>query len=265
MPTMSAKRDHPRMYGEHYKHRGSITPNPGSSPHVRGALAAYLHSAVAPGIIPACAGSTDGNVGPATVRRDHPRMCGEHQTGCAQSIQSSGSSPHVRGALARLPAWRACHGIIPACAGSTEPLKPPRIVPGDHPRMCGEHMRNRRSTRRQKGSSPHVRGALPQSYQPVFQLGIIPACAGSTAWPSGRPRPHRDHPRMCGEHIASPLQVACFSGSSPHVRGAPCGSTASTTNTGIIPACAGSTVTPCMLLMTCRDHPRMCGEHLSCA
>ena len=30
--------DHPRMCGEHYKHRGSITPNPGSSPHVRGAL-----------------------------------------------------------------------------------------------------------------------------------------------------------------------------------------------------------------------------------
>ena len=36
-PISCHRRDHPRMCGEHYKHRGSITPNPGSSPHVRGA------------------------------------------------------------------------------------------------------------------------------------------------------------------------------------------------------------------------------------
>ena len=208
------------MCGEHRRPLCRWSGTRGSSPHVRGALAAYLHSAVAPGIIPACAGSTDGNVGPATVRRDHPRMCGEHQTGCAQSIHSSGSSPHVRGALARLPAWRACHGIIPACAGSTEPLKPPRIVPGDHPRMCGEHMRNRRSTRRQKGSSPHVRGAPACAIASVRTSGIIPACAGSTSAAQQASTGYGDHPRMCGEHIVIVKMSENIAGSSPHVRGA---------------------------------------------
>ena len=151
--------DHPRMCGEHRRPLCRWSGTRGSSPHVRGALAAYLHSAVAPGIIPACAGSTDGNVGPATVRRDHPRMCGEHQTGCAQSIHSSGSSPHVRGALARLPAWRACHGIIPACAGSTCEIVDRRDGRRDHPRMCGEHFFTTFRLETSSGSSPHVRGA----------------------------------------------------------------------------------------------------------
>ena len=75
----AAGRDHPRMCGEHYKHRGSITPNPGSSPHVRGArMALWNH---------------------ATAIRDHPRMCGEHYDGRKSFYGKAGSSPHVRGAL----------------------------------------------------------------------------------------------------------------------------------------------------------------------
>ena len=50
--------DHPRVCGEHYKHRGSITPNPGSSPRMRGTLMHFIPPSSWLGIIPAYAGNT---------------------------------------------------------------------------------------------------------------------------------------------------------------------------------------------------------------
>ena len=203
MPTMSAKRDHPRMYGEHYKHRGSITPNPGSSPHVRGAL--FWCSGVCPdsGIIPACAGSTVDHFVVGLERGDHPRMCGEHLPLIFTPPLRPGSSPHVRGARMAMSARPRCAGIIPACAGSTRPAAPNQSIPRDHPRMCGEHPINAPTSTARAGSSPHVRGARHHSGGCAAYGGIIPACAGSTIETNRLLQVGRDHPRMCGEHLHS--------------------------------------------------------------
>ena len=70
--------DHPRMRGEHFTPGRSGRSISGSSPHARGAPTSPSPSATAPGIIPACAGSTRC---PRRVLRfgwDHPRMRGEH-------------------------------------------------------------------------------------------------------------------------------------------------------------------------------------------
>ena len=261
MPTMSAKRDHPRMYGEHYKHRGSITPNPGSSPHVRGAL--FWCSGVCPdsGIIPACAGNTEPLKPPRIVPGDHPRMCGEHNFTGGTLSGCLGSSPHVRGALINALPDLNGKGIIPACAGSTRQGRRPRGARRDHPRMCGEHRRFPHESVADAGSSPHVRGALRKQVDKGRKLGIIPACAGSTgAWPV-HARPHRDHPRMCGEHLGLYNPSRLSWGSSPHVRGARVGIASILSDCGIIPACAGSTLYEAITTVLERDHPRMCGEH----
>ena len=50
-------------------------------------------------------------------------------------------------------------------------------------------------------------------------------------------------------------------GSSPHVRGAQHWAGPFQQNGGIIPACAGSTITRLCARPKPRDHPRMCGEH----
>ena len=220
MPTMSAKRDHPRMYGEHYKHRGSITPNPGSSPHVRGAL--FWCSGVCPdsGIIPACAGSTVDHFVVGLERGDHPRMCGEHLPRIFTPPLRPGSSPHVRGARMAMSARPRCAGIIPACAGSTRPAAPNQSIPRDHPRMCGEHWRDYQRGVLATGSSPHVRGAPACAIASVRTSGIIPACAGSTSAAQQASTGYGDHPRMCGEHIVIVKMSENIAGSSPHVRGA---------------------------------------------
>ena len=174
-------RDHPRMCGEHFTTTGSPYCSSGSSPHVRGAPTGDLLGVTIGGIIPACAGSTPTATRPSREPRDHPRMCGEHLPDVSLAVPLPGSSPHVRGALARRFASGSATGIIPACAGST-PMSPTgRGAMWDHPRMCGEHSRPMKSRSNCGGSSPHVRGARQSRSLINLSLGIIPACAGSTS------------------------------------------------------------------------------------
>ena len=188
-------------------------------------------------------------------------MCGEHFIISARGLGKTGSSPHVRGALSQLQCPCRWLGIIPACAGST--LFCHRFFGRfrDHPRMCGEHLPESAICGHSRGSSPHVRGA--QNLLPIMQDldGIIPACAGSTvSWRIRRP-PCRDHPRMCGEHNRGSSFGQSHKGSSPHVRGARQACDDALQESGIIPACAGSTTVGKTKLLFIWDHPRMCGEH----
>ena len=111
------------------------------------------------------------------------------------------------------------------------------------------------------GSSPHARGAPALSGACVAGIGIIPACAGSTAASSSDVEAKRDHPRMRGEHFLSRNVSDPTKGSSPHARGAPNVSPSVRAFAGIIPACAGSTLSPSRIKLLRRDHPRMRGEH----
>ena len=154
-------------------------------------------------------------------------------------------------------------GIIPACAGNTSAHSSTCATSGDHPRMCGEHMsssllapclsgssphvRGTPTSLARKdepsGSSPHVRGTLIVSSQHMPDTRIIPACAGNTY------------------NLMFDLQP--LMGSSPHVRGTLVLNWNSTILSGIIPACAGNTRSTTAASWRTRDHPRMCGEHLS--
>ena len=188
-------------------------------------------------------------------------MCGEHDTTCTRSPRDTGSSPHVRGAHSTRPSAHCRTGIIPACAGSTPTWVRLCASNGDHPRMCGEHRTGRPYFAIVQGSSPHVRGALLHLRVDARDRGIIPACAGSTHHESDGADDERDHPRMCGEHFQTKRARIRLSGSSPHVRGAPHLMAELRGQSGIIPACAGSTALISINSPVSRDHPRMCGEH----
>ena len=70
----------------------------------------------------------------------------------------------------------------------------------DHPRMRGEHVASTVSKAASAGSSPHARGTPQGAAERPEQVGIIPACAGNTTFPSLEAEAMRDHPRMRGEH-----------------------------------------------------------------
>ena len=191
----------------------------GSSPRVRGTQILIDLAASSSGIIPACAGTTLRESKARRATRDHPRVCGEHLLLLPCLLRCLGSSPRVRGTplyteLGALPV-----GIIPACAGNTETCFPRRANAWDHPRVCGEHVDFDWKTVQLTGSSPRVRGTLPEDCQHGHDHGIIPACAGNTRFTTSRSRCTRDHPRVCGEHVVPFAAPQDAVGSSPRVRG----------------------------------------------
>ena len=190
-------------------------------------------------------------------------MRGEHHILTSQKTILLGSSPHARGARGSGRFSRLISGIIPACAGSTPAKVSTPPAHGDHPRMRGEHNFGDGEDDRVTGSSPHARGALGGHERLCVEVGIIPACAGSTPLSPCHGRLRRDHPRMRGEHASGHALCGSAVGSSPHARGARRADRVISSKLGIIPACAGST----RLFAACRhaprDHPRMRGEHLS--
>ena len=89
----------------------------GSSPHVRGFVAAQAGFRASDRFIPACAGFCTAVSSVVVDQRVHPRMCGVLFARIRLKHALGGSSPHVRG-------FEIQHGIvgvagrfIPACAG----------------------------------------------------------------------------------------------------------------------------------------------------
>ena len=198
-----AAQDHPRIRGEHELVVVGHDEPQGSSPHTRGALGAGGAPARVAGIIPAYAGSTRKAWSASSVRRDHPRIRGEHDRGRPAGAGGAGSSPHTRGAPPIPVKDRIDSRIIPAYAGSTPGSGTIAGSSQDHPRIRGEHGLLGHAHLSAQGSSPHTRGAPGSPRLAGGGVRIIPAYAGST---SGRRRGCQarwDHPRIRGEHAKS--------------------------------------------------------------
>ena len=139
-PTGSCSRaDHPRIRGEHRILPAGQTLPGGSSPHTRGAPDHAERSLHCPGIIPAYAGSTHIDSRFFQLKRDHPRIRGEHRWTVRGTDSRTQSSPHTRGAPSSSAHPRPRPRIIPAYAGSTWPARAPLSLRPDHPRIRGEH------------------------------------------------------------------------------------------------------------------------------
>ena len=91
----------------------------GSSPRMRGAPGHWSLGDSQWRIIPADAGSTIRPMVVAPYTEDHPRGCGEHWASCLAAVTPPGSSPRMRGALAKIRHDLGKVRIIPADAGST--------------------------------------------------------------------------------------------------------------------------------------------------
>ena len=117
--SIGATRDHPRVCGEHPSPSARRQYAQGSSPRVRGTLFTTDAGTSINGIIPACAGNTDGGSLAEFMERDHPRVCGEHYYSHSLLSSALGSSPRVRGTRYAVVLHHRRVGIIPACAGNT--------------------------------------------------------------------------------------------------------------------------------------------------
>ena len=201
--TAATRGDHPRIRGEHRGQPHQRGPRDRIIPAYAGSTRYQLSMALsAMGSSPHTRGAPSNGPRIRSAISDHPRIRGEHSHSTCSSLLLSVDHPRIRGEHVRTPmAQIQCSGIIPAYAGSTRKRDNGLVLT--------------------TGSSPHTRGA--------------PRARGV------RHRPHRDHPRIRGEHLqrrggqrqlrgiipayagstsGSATTAIRAEGSSPHTRGA---------------------------------------------
>ena len=149
---------HPRACGENSIEETTGALAAGSSPRVRGKhLQVDAHRRVRR-LIPARAGKTVSPWRSPRTRKAHPRACGENLCSRRPCRRKIGSSPRVRGKLARRLHPPRRGWLIPARAGKTDGGPAAGVGPGAHPRACGENPTRRGARGGRPGSSPRVRG-----------------------------------------------------------------------------------------------------------
>ena len=215
-PCQSA---HPRVCGENWPARVSVSLAKGSSSRVRGKLTGELIHRRSAGLIPACAGKTNRIASLVSNLPAHPRVCGENGIRRGKPTSPPGSSPRVRGKRLDGLQVDAADGLIPACAGKTSASRPRTARLPAHPRMCGENRRARWDAGIAWGSSPRVRGKQAREGYPFLFDGLIPACAGKTRTAPSTASASEAHPRVCGENRPLLAPYVPLGGSSPRVRG----------------------------------------------
>ncbi len=149
---------HPRACGEHWPEFPIGNPTLGSSPRMRGTPCKILLCWWMGRFIPAHAGNTPCGPGSHRFPAVHPRACGEHTGEMRQNVPSPGSSPRMRGTLAKLLPQQIVDRFIPAHAGNTDHVRGEWRVLSVHPRACGEHMPLTVRWVTTDGSSPRMRG-----------------------------------------------------------------------------------------------------------
>ena len=126
--------------------------------------------------------------------------------------------------------------------------------------MCGEQKLAWTYWQHSEGSPPRVRGTAKCLRDMSQKKRITPACAGNSYSSHQRTPQAQDHPRVCGEQLASKLLMVLFKGSPPRVRGTGAGKSVAYEGAGITPACAGNSCALPKPQRPSRDHPRVCGE-----
>ena len=196
---MTSPKDHPRLRGEHLIKLSFTMARSGSPPPTRGTHICLCCRLPYWRITPAYAGNTfclSWNTHPC---EDHPRLRGEHSSGCCLKSFDLGSPPPTRGTPFTDSIVRLWPRITPAYAGNTNRMTGATNPIEDHPRLRGEHSRLACAKGYLLGSPPPTRGTHIVASANIDHLG--------------------DHPRLRGEHLSSQLSCHSALGSPPPTRG----------------------------------------------
>ena len=171
---------YPRVCGGNGTYRSLLPGGGGLSPRVRGKHLWFALPEKYRGSIPACAGETYAQPGPAGPAQVYPRVCGGNALGLGRRWRWRGLSPRVRGKHPPGVAGTVGRRSIPACAGETTSYLMPGSPAMVYPRVCGGNWETLTLTGPRRGLSPRVRGKHRHKCGAACNLRSIPACAGET-------------------------------------------------------------------------------------
>ncbi len=150
-------------------------------------------------ITPAYAGKRDSIPQQSSLRRDHPRVCGEKRRDRLDYYFPQGSPPRVRGKASQYATSHPAARITPAYAGKRAWFSYCGCQDRDHPRVCGEKALSTFSSRKNSGSPPRMRGKVLCGRSSAGRHGITPAYAEKRGRTIRVNRTVKDYPRVCGE------------------------------------------------------------------
>ena len=177
------------------------------------------------------------------------------------SIHENGSSPLTRGKHRGPYQARPDGRLIPAHAGKTGTGATRWRAWPAHPRSRGENYGISWRKRGEAGSSPLTRGKLDHLGGGCGVVGLIPAHAGKTRWPTRAGTRQAAHPRSRGENAHAARITPSVAGSSPLTRGKREHGSPGVAGLGLIPAHAGKTDLRCHAIFLTWAHPRSRGEN----
>ena len=179
-PEDTAGRDHPRVCGEKSQSTSASPRALGLPPRMRGKGVKQSNSRIRMGITPAYAGKSCIYRSTTSISWDHPRVCGEKAYSLVINGSEWGSPPRMRGKGTKRCSSRRGGRITPAYAGKSKRIAPSSVLFGDHPRVCGEKLRESRGLNRTRGSPPRMRGKAIEKRLAAVETGITPAYAGKS-------------------------------------------------------------------------------------
>ena len=190
-----------------------------------------------------------------------PRVCGEYSFAPVVLVDSSGSTPRMRGIWILCNEFRNNHRFTPAYAGNIKSTIFNFLSMKVHPRVCGEYICVQSLFAGFVGSPPRMRGIWCASWLLNYIRRFTPAYAGNIfCWQARLPF-GKVHPRVCGEYWLQFLRFACLLGSPPRMRGIFLSSATQTSYLRFTPAYAGNMVSSFEIEMLGKVHPRVCGEY----
>ena len=166
---------------------------------MRGKGFPYIITSTGSRITPAYAGKRLFQHPFSSLRRDHPRLCGEKSKVMYRTMPSEGSPPPMRGKVLGASVHSLRQGITPAYAGKSRFCMMQSTQCVDHPRLCGEKRFPATKRAGFQGSPPPMRGKDLQGSTAQRFARITPAYAGKRVKAKNLLGFHRDHPRLCGE------------------------------------------------------------------
>ena len=150
--------DHPRACGENGRTMSPSMRWRGSPPRMRGKRGLLPSSNSQFRITPAHAGKTWRPPSPKMRRPDHPRACGENSCRPCVTNAFDGSPPRMRGKRDAGAGPQRAGRITPAHAGKTVLRTASCSRRADHPRACGENLKESLNHLPPSGSPPRMRG-----------------------------------------------------------------------------------------------------------
>ncbi len=155
------------------------------------------------GITPTYVGNTGNSFFPPCRFWDHPHVCGEHELQVIPVAVTIGSPPRMWGTQSDGKTEKGWQGITPTYVGNTGNSFFPPCRFWDHPHVCGEHELQVIPVAVTIGSPPRMWGTRSLSPGSSSTSRITPTYVGNTTaflffLPGGK-----DHPHVCGEHLAA--------------------------------------------------------------